>query len=68
MARFTLPRDLYHGKGSLEALKTFKGKKATLSSYIFHVKESTQWVPLRVMGSTAPHLKTACPLTATQPN
>ena len=21
MARFTLPRDLYHGKGSLEALK-----------------------------------------------
>jgi len=28
MARFTLPRDLYHGKGSLEALKTFKGKKA----------------------------------------
>lgn len=28
MARFTLPRDLYHGKGSLEALKTFTGKKA----------------------------------------
>ena len=28
MARFTLPRDLYHGKGSLEALKTFEGKKA----------------------------------------
>ncbi|MEZ3455068.1 MAG: iron-containing alcohol dehydrogenase [Oscillospiraceae bacterium] len=28
MARFTLPRDLYHGKGALEALKTFKGKKA----------------------------------------
>lgn len=28
MARFTLPRDLYHGKGSLEALKTFRGKKA----------------------------------------
>ena len=27
MARFTLPRDLYHGKGALEALKTFKGKK-----------------------------------------
>ena len=27
-ARFTLPRDLYHGKGSLEVLKTFKGKKA----------------------------------------
>ncbi len=28
MARFTLPRDLYHGKGSLEVLKTIKGKKA----------------------------------------
>ncbi len=28
MARFTLPRDLYHGKGSLEALKNFKGKRA----------------------------------------
>ena len=24
MARFTLPRDLYHGKGALEALKTFE--------------------------------------------
>ena len=30
MARFTLPRDLYHGKGSLEALKTLKGKKAMI--------------------------------------
>ncbi|MBQ3086236.1 MAG: iron-containing alcohol dehydrogenase [Clostridia bacterium] len=30
MARFTLPRDLYHGKGSLEALKTFVGKKAII--------------------------------------
>lgn len=28
MARFTLPRDLYHGKGSLEVLKTLGGKKA----------------------------------------
>ncbi len=28
MSRFTLPRDLYHGKGSLEALKTLKGKRA----------------------------------------
>ena len=28
MARFTLPRDLYHGKGSVEILKTLKGKKA----------------------------------------
>ena len=30
MARFTLPRDLYHGKGSLEALKSFTGKKAMI--------------------------------------
>ena len=30
MARFTLPRDLYHGKGSLEALKTFEGKRAMI--------------------------------------
>ena len=28
MARFTLPRDLYHGKGALEALKTLDGKRA----------------------------------------
>ncbi len=28
MARFTLPRDLYHGKESLEELKNLKGKKA----------------------------------------
>ena len=28
MARFTLPRDLYHGKGALESLKTFEGKRA----------------------------------------
>ncbi len=30
MARFTLPRDLYHGKGSLETLKTLKGSKAVI--------------------------------------
>ena len=30
MARFTLPRDLYHGKGSLEALKSFKGERAVI--------------------------------------
>lgn len=28
MPRFTLPRDLYHGKGALETLKTLKGKRA----------------------------------------
>ena len=30
MARFTLPRDLYHGKGSLEELKNLKGKRAVV--------------------------------------
>lgn len=30
MNRFTLPRDLYHGVGALEALKTFEGKKAII--------------------------------------
>ncbi|MBS5522458.1 MAG: iron-containing alcohol dehydrogenase [Clostridiales bacterium] len=30
MARFTLPRDLYHGKGSLSELKNLKGKKAVV--------------------------------------
>ena len=28
MARFTLPRDVYHGENAIEALKTFTGKKA----------------------------------------
>ena len=28
MARFTLPRDVYYGKGTLEELKNLKGKKA----------------------------------------
>ncbi|WP_028235224.1 iron-containing alcohol dehydrogenase [Pseudobutyrivibrio sp. MD2005] len=30
MARFTLPRDIYHGKGALEALKSFEGKRAII--------------------------------------
>ncbi len=30
MARFTLPRDIYYGKGSLEILKGIKGKKAVI--------------------------------------
>ena len=28
MGRFTLPRDIYHGKGCIEELKNLKGKKA----------------------------------------
>ena len=30
MSRFTLTRDVYHGKGALEALKTFEGKRAII--------------------------------------
>jgi alcohol dehydrogenase class IV len=30
MNRFTLPRDIYYGKGSMEQLKTIEGKKAVL--------------------------------------
>ena len=30
MGRFTLPRDLYHGAGSLENLKNLKGKRAVI--------------------------------------
>lgn len=30
MSRFTLPRDIYFGEGSLETLKTLKGKKAVV--------------------------------------
>ncbi len=30
MARFTLPRDLYHGKGALGGTKNFEGKKAMI--------------------------------------
>lgn len=30
MQRFTNPRDIYHGKGALETLKTFEGKRAVI--------------------------------------
>ena len=30
MARFTLPRDIYYGRGCLDTLKTIKGKKAII--------------------------------------
>jgi len=30
MARFTLPRDVYYGRGSMDVLKTLKGKKAII--------------------------------------
>ena len=34
MARFTLPRDIYHGKGALATLKTLVGKRAVIFSTI----------------------------------
>ena len=33
--RFTLPRDLYHGKDALESLKTLPGKKAIVVVWKF---------------------------------
>ncbi len=30
MARFTLPRDIYYGRGTMEALKTIKGERAII--------------------------------------
>ena len=30
MARFTLPRDIYYGKGVLSELKNLEGKKAMI--------------------------------------
>lgn len=32
MARFTLPRDIYHGKGTLAELKNLTGSKAIVVS------------------------------------
>lgn len=30
MARFTIPRDIYFGNGTIEELKNLKGKKALM--------------------------------------
>lgn len=30
MQRFTNPRDIYHGKGALEVLKQFEGKRLSV--------------------------------------
>ena len=38
MTRFTLPRDIYHGKGALAALKDFQGKKAAPSGPAFYLQ------------------------------
>jgi len=39
MARFTLPRDIYHGKGSLERLKELGGKRAMVCTSGHSMKE-----------------------------
>lgn len=70
MKRFTLPRDLYHGKGALEALKTFKGKRAMicvgggsmkrfgfLDRAIAYLKEAGMQVELLKASSPIPLLK-----------
>jgi len=40
MARFTIPRDIYYGKDSLEMLKTFKGKRAFVVTGYGSMKKS----------------------------
>ena len=39
MARFTLPRDLYHGKGSLEVLKTLTPREERVLSLRFGLED-----------------------------
>ena len=43
MARFTLPRDIYHGRGALEALKSFEGKRAMICIGGGSMKDSDFW-------------------------
>ena len=40
--RFTLPRDLYHGKGSLEALNTFEGKRGMVAQGKQKMKDAVE--------------------------
>jgi alcohol dehydrogenase class IV len=53
MARFTLPRDLYHGKGSLDALKDLKGTRAMV------VVGGGSMKRFGFLGRTVENLKTA---------
>lgn len=43
MARFTLPRDIYYGRGALDELKNLQGKKS------YHCSRrrlyETVWIP-----------------------
>lgn len=40
MTRFTIPRDVYYGKDSLDALKTLAGKKVVVCSGVQSMKEA----------------------------
>ena len=42
--RFTLPRDLYHGKDALESLKTLPGKKAIVVVGGGSMKRFGSWI------------------------
>lgn len=37
--RFTIPRDVYHGKGALAALKDFEGKRLNSAQYHQHQEQ-----------------------------
>ena len=51
MARFTLPRDLYHGKGALDALKDLKGKRAIVVDRKSTRLNSSHEIPSRMPSS-----------------
>ena len=47
MARFTLPRDEYHGKNAIEALKTFTGR---LMGLTVAPDREALWLPDKIVG------------------
>ena len=73
MARFTLPRDIYYGKGTLETLKTLKGSKAMvvvgggsmkrfgfLDQVVNYLKEAGMEVQLFENVEPDPSVETVC--------
>ena len=63
MARFTLPRDLYHGPKALEALKTLPGKRAMICvgggsmkrfGFLDRAEPAWKWSCSRVSSLTRP--------------
>ena len=49
MARFTLPRDVYHGKGCLEELKNLKGKKVQYQATLKDGKDRMQAYNIKII-------------------